>query len=178
MAVYRSDQAQLTFGPEAAPGGYPELASTPNGSAAGTALIDMAAGLPAGSTKITVSALSGITAGEDVQIGPGVNGTGTLAESEFRRVEYVEGATTLFLDAPTAFFHPNDTNLIAYAAVDTVAADIYMNQIPGVYDTVDVPDPEFTIEPRYFLGTASKRNFFAAYKGQQAFTGSVQALFY
>ena len=48
-----------------------------------------------------------------------------------------------------------------------------MTYIPGVYDTVTVPDFTPTIEPRYYLGTASKRNFTAAYKGTQAFSGSV-----
>ena len=172
MAVYRSDQAQLTFSSEAAPGGYPELASSVT-DGTGAAVLNIAAGLLAGSTKITVDALSGITAGEDIQIGPEVAGSGTTAESEVRRVEYIEGTTILFLDAPTAFFHPDNTNIQVVTAITTTAADMYMTQIPGVYDTVDVPDPDMTIEPRYFLGTASKRNFYAAYKGQQAFTGSI-----
>ena len=49
MAVYRSDQAQLTFGPEAAPGGYPEGAATVGGSGANGPL-NQAAGFPAGSS--------------------------------------------------------------------------------------------------------------------------------
>ena len=45
--------------------------------------------------------------------------------------------------------------------------------IPGVYETVDTPDPVMAIEPRYFLGTQAKRDFFTAYKGQQTYTGSL-----
>ena len=176
MAVYRSDQAQLTFGPEAAPGGYPEGAATVGGSGANGTL-NQAAGFPAGSSKIVVDVDSGtFAAGADIRIGPGVSGSGTNAESEVRHIEFVEGSdpnVSLYLDAPTAFFHPDNTDVDVCTSVTTAATDIFMNQIPGGYDTVDVPDPEMTIEPRYFLGTASKRNFYAAYKGQQAFTGSI-----
>ena len=84
MAIYRSDQAQLTFGTEATPGGYPELASSVT-DGTGTARIHMTAGLPAGSTEITVDNFSGITAGEFVQIGPTLSGSssGTAANVTF-----------------------------------------------------------------------------------------------
>jgi hypothetical protein len=103
MAIYRADKAVMSFGTEAAQGGTPEGATAvSNGS--GTAAVNMASGLPAGSQNITVDALSGITAGEFIQIG----GSATQ-EKEIRRVEHVEGTTKLHLDTPTAFFHPDDT---------------------------------------------------------------------
>ena len=174
MAVYRSDQAQLTFGTEAAPGGYPDLASVvvADGTAA-NGVINLVGGYAAGTRGIIVTTAAGTFAvGDVIAIGPGVNGSGTTAESEVRRIEHVEG-TTLYLDAPTAFFHLHGTDVDRITSITATPADIHVNLIPGVYETVDVPDPDMTIEARYFLGTASKRNFYAAYKGQQTYTGSV-----
>jgi hypothetical protein len=174
MAIYRHDQAQLTFASEFAPGGYVEMASSVNngaGGAGGTAAVNMAAGLPAGSTSITVTSLSGVTAGEFIKIGPA--SSSALVESEVRKVEYVDGTTTLYLDAPTAFFHPNSTVIQVVISLNDTDADKYIKFIPGLYESVETPDPEMAIEPRYFLGTESKRNFYAAYKGQQTFTGSI-----
>ena len=74
---------------------------------------------------------------------------------------------------PTAFFHPDNTNIQVVTATADTDVDKYIDLIPGVYESVDLPDPEMTIEPSYFLGTASKRNFFAAYSGQQTYTGSI-----
>ena len=164
MAVYRSDQAQLTFGSESAPGAYPSMAtSVTNGTGNST----LSSAFAAGSNKISVASSSGITAGEDIKIGGASN-----TESELRRVEFVD-SNDLYLDAPTAHYHASGAAVQVVTATTTTANEIYMNQIPGVYDTVEVPDLTPTIEPRYFLGTQSKRNFYAAYKGQQAFTGSV-----
>ena len=42
MAIYRSDQAQFTFAVEAAPGGYPELASAVTPSSGTHASLDAA----------------------------------------------------------------------------------------------------------------------------------------
>tara|TARA_R100001082_G_C4359968_1_gene158828 strand:- start:663 stop:2312 length:1650 start_codon:yes stop_codon:yes gene_type:complete len=172
MAIYRADQTQLTFGVEAAPGGYAELASSVT-DGTGTALINNSAGYAAGTRTLTVDSLSGLTAGEFIQIGPEVSGSGTSNESEVRMVEYVDGSTSITLDAPTAFFHPDNTNIQVVTAVADTDADKYITQIPGVYETVDLPDPEMIIEPRYFLGTASKRNFYNVYSGQQTYTGSL-----
>ena len=177
MAIYRSDQAQLTFGVEAAPGGMPELASsvTESGGGTNTALINNADGYEAGTRTLTVDTnTSGtIVAGVFVRIGDGTNNGVGVSESEIRKVEYVDGTTSITLDAPTAFFHPNNAEIQLVTAVADTDVDKYIDLIPGVYESVDLPDPEMTIEPSYFLGTASKRNFFAAYSGQQTYTGSI-----
>ena len=172
MAVYRSDQAQLTFAAEGGHGGYPELASGVT-DGTGSATINMSSGLAAGSRQITVDSLSGLTAGEYIQIGPEVSGSGTTRESEVRRVEYVDGSTGLTLDAPTAFFHADNTNIQVVTAVTAANKEKLITWVPGVYETVETPDPEMAIEGRYLLGTNQKRNFFVAYKGQQTFAGSV-----
>ena len=180
MAVYRSDQAQLTFGAEAAPGGY--AMHRPSGlvmvgASPGNGVTSAAAN--AGATKITVTEAAAFAVNDDVLIGPLIGGTGTTGEAEVRRVMLREGSTnpyTLYLDAPLAFYHPAGTDVDQVdtsGAHTTNAADITIDQVPGVYDTVDVPDMAPTFEPRYFLGTQSKRNFFTVLKGQQAFTGSV-----
>ena len=172
MAIYRADQTQLTFGVEAAQGGMPELASAVT-DGTGTAVINNSDGYAAGSRTLTVDALSGITAGEFIQIGPEVSGSGTSNESEVRKVEYVDGTTGLTLDAPTAFFHPDNTNIQVVTAVGDTDVDKYVDVLPGVYESVDLPDMSPSIEGRYLLGTASKRSFYAAYSGQQTYTGSI-----
>jgi len=172
MAVYRSDQAQLTFGVEAAPGGYPEIAIT--GSLTGDRLTSVA--YPAGTTALTLASgsMSGYAAGVIVCIGTKAGVAATAAPQEIRKIEHVEGST-IYLDAPLGFNHLTATKvqLAGANAVTTSDNGKFINLVPGVYETVDVPDPDMTIEARYFLGTQSKRNFFAAYKGQQSYTGSV-----
>ena len=174
MAVYRSDQAQLTFATEGAHGGYPE-AATGVSAGVGTAVIDVAAGIAAGSRSIYVDTIaSGLTAGEYIQIGSAAN-----EETEVRRVEHISldaGSTTdgtLYLDTPTAFFHPDNDNITVVIGVTEATTDKFITWIPGVYETIEVPDPEVAIEGRYLLGTNQKRNFFVAYKGQQTFSGSL-----
>ena len=169
MAVYRSDQAQLTFATEGGHGGYPEPATTvTEEGGAGAATINMANGLPAGSRQITVTSLSGLTAGEYIQIG-----SSATEETEVRRVEYVDGTTGLTLDAPTAFYHPQSDGITVVNGVDDADSDKFITWVPGVYETVEVPDPEMAIEGRYLLGVGQKRDFYVAYKGQQTFSGSL-----
>jgi len=171
MAVYRSDQAQLTFGPEAAPGGYPEIAVT--ATLAGSVVTKSGVNHAAGSSSLQLAAATNMVANAIVCIGGGV----ANQEQELRRIEHVIGtgtSTIIYLDAPTAFYHAAGTAVkIATGVVTDADADKFITLVPGVYETVDVPDPDMTIEARYFLGTESKRNFFGAYKGQQSFSGAL-----
>jgi len=171
MAVYRSDQAQLTFGVEAAPGGYPEIAITPSMTGA---LLTTAA-YSAGTTALTLTSSPGASyIGAVVCIGTSSAAGATAAPQEIRKIEHVIGSV-IYLDAPLAFNHltASKVQLTGGNAVTDAEAGKFINLVPGVYETVDVPDPDMTIEARYFLGTQSKRNFFATYKGQQSYTGSV-----
>ena len=136
----------------------------------------------AGASSIAVDSNRNFSVGDLIQIGPLVGSTITPGavynirlnnESEIRRVDYKDGTTGLTLDVPTGFWHGDNTFVHVVTAIADVTNDQYINLVPGVYETVDVPDPDMTIEARYFLGTQSKRNFFQAYKGQQTFTGSV-----
>ena len=94
MAVYRSDQAQLTFSTEAVQGGYPELASSVTN---GTGNSTLSSAHSAGANSIAVASSSGITQNEHVVIG-----TSATAESEIRTVVFVDG-NVLHLNAPLAF---------------------------------------------------------------------------
>jgi len=176
MAVYRSDQAQLTFGVEAAPGGYPEIAIT---SSMTGALLTTAA-YSAGTTALTLTSSPGTSyIGAVVCIGTSSGAAATAAPQELRKIEHVIGSV-IYLDAPLAFNHLTaskvqltGSNTITDAENGTTSTGKFITLVPGVYETVDVPDPDMTIEARYFLGTQSKRNFFNVYKGQQTHTGSV-----
>jgi len=176
MAVFRSDQAQITFAAEAAQGGDAERLSIASGTATAGYLNGV---VVPGATQIVTAGSSAYVVGDFVRIGD----SGIInVNSEVRRIEHISGtgtALTLFLDRPLAFYHPTgnttgggvDRVTGASTAVDQGRK--YITFVPGVYETVEVPDPEMTIEPRYFLGTQSKRNYFQAYRGQQSLSGSI-----
>ena len=171
MAIYRADQAQLTFGPEAAAGGYVDIGQADLAVSGGSTTL--ASDHAAGVREITVSSATSFTIGDHIAFENGVT-VAQQKESEIRVIEHISGAT-FTLNAPTAFFHASSCTVkeVSATSITSSAARKYINLIPGVYETVDLPDPEMTIEPRYFLGTASKRNFHSVYSGQQTYTGSV-----
>ena len=173
MAVYRSDQAQLTFASESVQGADSEMieGTTATGDTSLSGIEE------AGSRSIVVASASNFTVGDMIRIGT-VHGTASLIaiEHEVRRIEAIDG-TTFLLDRPTAFYHAASEEVKEISAIggDSVRndKDKHITFIPGVYETVDTPDPEMSIEGRRFLSTQSKRNFSVAYPGQQTFTGSI-----
>jgi len=175
MAVFRSDQAQLTFAVEAAQGGAPEMIEGTLGSSSTT--LNQTAGFSAGSRSIIVASASGFTVGDFIRIGT-VAGTAsqTVIEHEVRRLEVIDG-TTFVLDIPTAFFHANSEEVKEVTAIGGDATrndkNKFITWIPGVYESVDTPDPEMSMEGRRFLSTQSKRNWSVAYPGEQTLSGSV-----
>jgi len=176
MAVFRSDQAQLTFAVEAAPGGDPEMMEGTPGSGSTTT----SANFEAGSRSITVASNSSFTVGDQIRIGTvASSAAATITEHEVRRIEFIDG-TTFVLDRPTAFYHPSGQEVKEITAIGGDAArnddDKYVTWIPGVYEAVDTPDPEMAIEPKRFMGTQSKRNFALAYKGQQTLSGALTGI--
>ena len=187
MGVYRSDQAQLTFAAEF--GGQGADAEMIEATVSGSTAL-LAADVSSGSRTITVDtiATAALVVGDFIRIGT-VAGTAsaTVNEHEVRRVEALSGTqqvgtspgqviTVLFARA-TAFFHANNEEVKEATAIggDATRNDKakYITFIPGVYETVDTPDPEMTIEGRRFLSTQSKRNFSVAYAGQQSLNGSL-----
>ena len=159
---------------------------------------------PPGTTKIYVTNTGGKQVGDFIAIGPvtppneagaepAAAATAHSGHTEIRRVEHIEldpGSTTrgwVFLDRPLAFNH-NQTNGVTTTAVQTVSQIVNPNAnvllatskhikfVPGVYDTVDTPDPEMALEPRYFLGQSSMRNFTSVYSGQHTYQGALNGI--
>ena len=181
MAIYRSDQSQLTFGAESAPGAYVELSygntlsSGSNGSSP-YQHAQLKGAVEAGTIEITVDnpySSFEFAAGNAIQINRLNHAT---QESEVRQVLFAVTSgseQTLTLDAPLAFYHADDEYVNRISSVSDQASGVYINQLPGIYETVDLPDPVQDIQPAYFLNSASKRNFHRAYSGSQSFSGSI-----
>ena len=196
MGVYRSDQAQLTFAAEAAQGGDPEMIEA-NVSGV-TAKLNQTNGAQAGDRSITIDTVTGgtLAVGDSIMIGfdndaGGAAGAAVIDEHEVRKIEAMSDAgnnatNTLLLDRPLAFYHADnddvkETSSTPYAAADAATLirqdkNKFITFIPGIYDTIDVPDPEMTIEGRRFLSTTSKRNFTIAYPGTQSLVGSISGI--
>jgi hypothetical protein len=108
-----------------------------------------------------------------------------VSEAEIRRIEAMSdagdnGTNTFTLDRPLAFYHPDDDDVDEVSAVGGNATrndkNKYITWIPGVYETIDTPDPQMSIEGRRFLSTQSKRNWSVAYAGAQALAGGVSGI--
>ena len=181
MAIYRSDQSQLTFGAESAPGAYAELSygntlSSGSNSYSPYQHAQLKGAVEAGTIEITVDnpySSFEFAAGNAIQINRLNHAT---QESEVRQVLFAVTSgseQTLTLDAPLAFYHADDEYVNRISSVSDQASGVYINQLPGIYETVDLPDPVQDIQPAYFLNSASKRNFHRAYSGSQSFSGSI-----
>ena len=183
MAVFRSDQSQLTYGMETAPGGDVELnngtleTSSPYYS-------QLTADHVAGATQLTVDGASGtLVVGDFVRIG-NMNqstsaGSSTVVPYEVRRVEYatsLTGSGTLFLDRPLGFAHANNSYVVEINAASTTQQHKIITEVPGVYESVTVPDLTPSYEPRYFLGVGQKRDWTKMYVGAQSFSGSLPGI--
>lgn len=190
MAIYRSDQAQLTFAAEPAQGADPELMQ--GTASGGTALLKGAHSTGARSILIDTIATADLVVGDFIRIGT-VEGTyaNTKSPHEVRRIEALEGdqqagttpgnEITVILDRPIAFNHVDNVEVKEVTAVGNESTadedqSKFITWIPGIYETVDTPDPEMSIEGRRFLNTSSKRDFSVAYAGQQTLTGSVSGI--
>ena len=117
MAVYRSDQAQLTFATEAAQGADPEMME----GTAGTGSTTLSSNTDAGSRSIVVASASNFTKGDQIRIGT-VAGTAsqTVNEHEVRRIESID-STTFLLDRPIAFYHASGQEVKEITAIGGAA---------------------------------------------------------
>ena len=186
MAIYRPDQAQLSFASEGAQGADSEMKVAPiSGARAqvvgaqtpGTSVLPYD-GLTNGTWTVGDVVLIGVVAS---------NGTTAIADSikepwEVRRIEYVDVTDSvsgkIHLDRPIAFNHADNiriaeatdtANSAAQEALSIPAARF----MPGAYTAVTVPDLTPSLEPRYFLGNTARRKFTEVYRGQQAFAGAL-----
>ena len=203
MAIYRSDQATVTFAPEAAQGAFPENANLTNA-------VDMSWGhkeVNAGDTTVSIvesgnvdndqtfSVTSGANLKTFVVIGNNGKATATnTGPKEVRRIVAGYGTSTLTVDTPFGFHHAATTNagntedsvhalnVTADGSADTIddagSGSIddkgkYITWLPGVYESVDCPDPEQAFEPKYILGGLTNRSFYQMYAGQETLSGSM-----
>jgi hypothetical protein len=199
LAVYRNDQVDFSFSAEAALGGYFAPAEALKESGGASALFEgaLTADVSAGSRTIAVDGdtMSQLTAGTSyILIGHATEdnaGADDLTmNSEIRKVVSFTAPTTttgvITLNAPLGFNHLDNSAIIETETNAGVITDVGLPELggddvtmdhtrftPGVWETIELPDPAMEIEPRYFLGTESKRNFYSAYKGQQSFSGTL-----
>ena len=170
MAIYRSDQAVVTFGAEAALGGYIEGGAGATATATATSTIHTTAA-SAGDMSITVQAIGNFALQQFIYIGT-KSSAANQKNTEVRKVVGVSG-NVIYIDAPLGFDHAIGQEVKTITTKANSVGDKFNTFIPGVYDTVTTPDMTPTIEPRYYLGTGAKRNFTAAYKGTQSYNGSI-----
>ena len=190
MAIYRPDQAQLSFASEGAQGADSEMKVAPLVSSGARALTTAA--YAPGTSVIAydnlASAGTPFVVGDMVLIGVvDSNGTTAIASDtkfpwEVRRVEYINATASLegelHLDRPLAFNHDNNTRIAEVSDTANSSAQEALSVpsarfMPGAYTAVTVPDMTPALEPRYFLGNTARRNFTEVYRGQQSFAGSL-----
>ena len=180
MAVFRSDQSQLTYAMESAPGGDVELN---NGSRKSSGTYgQLTADHAVGTDQLTYDGLQNgpWVVGDMVRIG-NLNqstdaGSSTAVPFEIRRIVHgsnLSGSGTLFLDRPLGFSHANNSYIVEIDGASTTQQAKIITEIPGVYESVNVPDMVPSYEPRYFLGVGQKRDWTKMYVGAQSFSGSL-----
>ena len=180
MAVFRSDQSQLTYAMESAPGGDVELN---NGSRKSSGTYgQLTADHAVGADQLTYDGLNNgpWVVGDMVRIG-NLNqstdaGSSTAVPFEIRRIVHgsnLSGSGTLFLDRPLGFSHANNSYIVEIDGASATQQAKIITEIPGVYESVNVPDMVPSYEPRYFLGVGQKRDWTKMYVGAQSFSGSL-----
>tara|TARA_X000001382_G_scaffold51177_1_gene34883 strand:- start:1201 stop:2934 length:1734 start_codon:yes stop_codon:yes gene_type:complete len=167
---------------ESAPGGDVELNNGTRTSSGYAARINGAVAL--GSSQIVVDTKTGanLVIGDFIRISDTLAddadaAASTVAPYEIRRVLHataLDGSGTLFLDRPVGFAHIDNGYVHEVTAVEsTTGQQKIITEVPGVYESVNVPDMVPSYEPRYFLGVGQKRDWTKMYVGAQSFSGSL-----
>ena len=190
MAIYRSDQASVTFAVEAAQGGYPEAGTITSAANPSAGAATSVGATPAGSTTLVSTRIIGAASDNLKMLIVVGNDNKALGPREVRRMVGGGGTTSITLDTPFGFNHPEGAEIKILATAATGTADAYaasgagtlhdsldhgkyITWFPGVYESVDCPDPEQAFEPRYVLGNLTNRNFYQMYAGNETLTGSM-----
>ena len=183
MAIYRSDQATVTFAPEVGQGGYMESGDSTSFTSTG---LGIATAVVPGDRSVTLTGAfnpgSGANLKTFITIGDNHSNSGP---KEMRRVVSGFGTVTVTVDTPFGFPHPvigayadrvEYMNTAADGTADAVTTDDkgkFITWLPGVYESVDCPIPEQAFEPKYILGNLTNRNFYQMYAGQETLSGSM-----
>tara|TARA_R100001460_G_scaffold3030_1_gene9329 strand:- start:12283 stop:14013 length:1731 start_codon:yes stop_codon:yes gene_type:complete len=166
---------------ESAPGGDVELN---NGSlkSSGTHA-DIKGAVTAGTSQVDYDGITNgpFVVGDMVRIGPGTSTSdatsSTAAPYEVRRIvhgtDLSANDNTIFFDRPLGFNHVDNTTISEIDASATTQEQKIITEVPGVYESVTLPDLTPSYEPRYFLGIGQKRDWTKMYVGAQSFTGSL-----
>ena len=190
MAIYRSDQASVTFAVESAQGGYPQAGTITSAANPSAGAATSVGATPAGSTTLVSTRIIGAASDNLKMLIVVGNDNKALGPREVRRMVGGGGTTSITLDTPFGFNHPEGAEIKILATAATGTADAYaasgagtlhdsldhgkyITWFPGVYESVDCPDPEQAFEPRYVLGNLTNRNFYQMYAGNETLTGSM-----
>ena len=175
MAVFRSDQSQLTYAMESSPGGDVELNNGSLKSSGSNAVIKGA--VTAGTSQVEYDGIGNgpFVVGDMVRIGPGTStsdaGSSTAAPFEVRRIVHgtnlAANDNTLYFDRPLGFNHVDNTTITEIDGSSTTQQAKIITEVPGVYESVTLPDLTPSYEPRYFLGVGQKRDWTKMYIGAQ-----------
>jgi len=170
MAIYRAEQARVSFASEPGHGGYLDYISASTQSGWSGVVNGV---VTAGSRSFIFDGGSG-TVAVDQYIRIGTVGTAAAGgfNSELRKVTKVDGAT-VYVDHPFGFHHANNEIVAQTTISSAITGDSLLTFLPGIYDAVACPDLTPEITPYYFLNTAGNRNWTYAYRGRQTFNGSI-----
>jgi hypothetical protein len=166
---------------ESAPGGDVELNNGSLKSSGTNAVIKGA--VTAGTSQVEYDNIGNgpFIVGDMVRIGPGTSTSdatsSTAAPFEVRRIvhgtDLSANDNTIFFDRPLGFNHADNTTITEIDASATTVQQKIITEVPGVYESVTLPDMTPSFEPRYFLGVGQKRDWTKMYVGAQSFTGSL-----
>jgi len=166
---------------ESAPGGDVELNNGSLKSSGTNAVIKGA--VTAGTSQVEYDNIGNgpFIVGDMVRIGPGTSTSdatsSTAAPFEVRRIvhgtDLSANDNTIFFDRPLGFNHADNTTITEIDASATTQQQKIITEVPGVYESVTLPDMTPSFEPRYFLGVGQKRDWTKMYVGAQSFTGSL-----
>ena len=177
MAIYRPEQARLSFSSEPAHGAYIESSVTSTTSGTPDAY---SGELKAGTSQLTLPATLTLAAAT-ADVGKGVGqyirfGDADEPDTEVRRIinsspnAVTSTDSDIILDFPLGFYH-DDPSLSVVTA--PLTGYNYATFLPGVYESIQVPDLTPELMPKYFLKENNDRNWSYMYRGRQVFNGAL-----